>query len=98
MAIELNLYTRKKRRKVKNPKLEMQCLRIEISQLQHRHNQLVKAILALSQNRTVKTNLSRSGENIPTETELDFINGCLGNATDDNLLTIEDEVEDLLRG
>jgi hypothetical protein len=98
MAIELNLYTRKKRRKVKNPKLELQCLRIEMSQLQYRHNQLVKAILALSQNRTVKTSLSRSGENIPTETELDFINGCLGNTTDDNLLTIEDEIEDLLGG
>ena len=98
MAIELNLYTRKKRRKVKNPKLEMQCLRIEISQLQHRHNQLVKAILALSQGRSVNTSVSRTGENIPTESELDFINGCLGNVTDDKLLTIEDEIEDLLRG
>ena len=95
MAIELSLYTRKKRRK-KSLKLELQCLRIEMSQLQHRHNQLVKAILALSQDQAVNTRLCRSGQNIPTEPELDFINGCLGNSADDNLLTIEDEIENLL--
>ena len=97
MDIELSLYTRKKRQKKKNLKLELQCLRIEVSQLQHRHNQLVKAILAQSQGRAVNTNVSRCNVNITSEMELDFINGCLGNPVDDDLLTIEEEVEDLLR-
>jgi hypothetical protein len=97
MTIELSLYTRKRRRK-QNYNLEMQCLRLEVSQLQYRHNQLVKAILALVKGRTVNTTETRISKSIASDSELDFISSCIGNPTDDNLLTIEDEVEDLLRG
>lgn len=97
MAIELNLYTRKRRRK-KNNSLEIACLRVEISQLQYRHNELVKAVLALAQGRTINTSVSRSGKNILTESEFDFINACLGSSTSDSLSTVEEEVEDLLSG
>ncbi len=100
MAIELSLYTRKKRRKKRSLKLELQCLRIEVSQLQHRHNELVKAILALSQGATANTSVHRVSKDISSSAELDFINACLGNSVDDDIgsLSIEEEVEDLLRG
>lgn len=74
----------------------MQCLRLEISQLQYRHNQLVKAILALAQGRTINTSVCKSSKNIVSGSEFDFINACLGSSTNDSLPTIEEEVEDLL--
>ena len=100
MEVELSIYPRKKRQNKRSMKLELQCLRIEVSQLQHRHNQLVKAILALSQGAAINTNVHRSGKNITSEMEMDFINRCLGNPVDDDIgtLSIEEEVEDLLRG
>jgi hypothetical protein len=99
VAIELAIYTRKKRQVKHNLKLEVTCLRIEIAQLQHRHNALIKAVLALSQGVSVTTSVCRGGKNISSATELDFINAALDNPVDDDFeFSVEREVEDLLKG
>ena len=99
MEIELSVYHSQKRRGKKNLKSEVTLLRAEVAQLQHRHNQLVKAVLALAEGATINTSIAKSRLDITTDTEADYISRYFAVDTDDNdLLTVEEEIEDLLRG
>ena len=97
MEIELSVYPRKKRQNKRSAKDELQCLKAEVAQLQHRHNQLVKALLALAGGCDISTNVYKSKSDITSDSEADFVSRCF-DVDDDDLLTVdEDEILELLR-
>ncbi|GEM_PF-5793969 len=99
MEIELSVYPHSNRRRKKNLKSEVVILRAEIAQLQHRHNQLVKAVLALAKGHNIFTSVAKSRLDVTTRSEADFISRYFEVDPDDDLLTSdEEEIEDLLRG
>ena len=99
MEIDLSVYPNRNRRRKKSLKLEVVTLKAEVAQLQHRHNQLLKALLALSQGATINTSVYRTKLAVTNQSEADFISQCFGvDPEDDDLLTMEEEILNLLEG
>ena len=98
IEIELSVYPSQNRRSKKSLKSEVAILKAEVAQLQHRHNQLVKAILALAEGHNISTSVARSRLAVTTRSEADFVSRCFDVDPDDDLLTVEEEIENLLRG
>ena len=98
MEINLSVYPCQKRRRKKSLKSEVIVLRAEMAQLQHRHNNLLKAILVLAEGREVSSEIIRSRMAVTSQEEVDFISRSFGVDPEDDLLTTEEEILNLLEG
>lgn len=98
MEIELSVYPNPKRRSRKSLKAEVTVLKAEVAQLQHRHNQLLKAVLALAEGASTHTSVVKTRLAVTSDKEADFIRQHFDVEPDDDLLTDEEEIEELLRG